>query len=46
MIQTLFGEGENLSALQMCCRAFVLFFYNVVIDTPGGYARLRTKICL
>jgi uncharacterized membrane protein YcaP (DUF421 family) len=43
MIETLFGEGNDLTALQMSLRALVLFFVTLVLVRIGGMRAFGRK---
>jgi uncharacterized membrane protein YcaP (DUF421 family) len=43
MIETLFGEGKDLGALQMSVRALVLFFVTLVLVRIGGMRAFGRK---
>jgi uncharacterized membrane protein YcaP (DUF421 family) len=43
MIETLFGEGQDLTALQMSLRALVLFFVTLVLVRIGGMRAFGRK---
>jgi uncharacterized membrane protein YcaP (DUF421 family) len=43
MIETLFGEGKDLNALQMSLRALVLFFVTLVLVRIGGMRAFGRK---
>lgn len=36
VVETVFGHGKDLNALQMCCRALVLFFVALVLVRVAG----------
>src|SRR5687767_7518371 len=43
ILYTLFGEGENLNALQMCDRAFVMFFVTLILIRITGMRAFGAK---
>jgi len=43
VINTLFGQGTNLDALQMGCRAFVMFFITLGLIRLSGMRAFGTK---
>src|SRR5687767_7270255 len=43
IIYTLFGEGRELNALQMSCRAFAMFFITLILIRIAGMRAFGTK---
>ena len=43
LLYTLFGEGKDLNALQMGCRAFVLFFITLLLIRLAGMRAFSQK---
>ena len=43
LLYTLFGEGKDLNALQMACRAFVMFFITLALIRMAGMRAFGQK---
>jgi uncharacterized membrane protein YcaP (DUF421 family) len=43
LLYTLFGEGKDLNALQMVCRAFVMFFITLALIRVAGMRAFGQK---